>query len=809
MANRLPSHFPVTLIAKSDASWEVPFVPNPVSQTWLRSLNGAREIVQCNRTFAREVGQTTDRLMGRLVFELFAGESHDLLRDALETVDETHDVRDVELRLLRPSGPPVDVSMHVATVVDEEALSYVRMTLRDITARKRADQELLKSALDLKRAKEAAETASRAKSEFLANVSHEVRTPLMGVIGTAELLASTNLTPVQRDHLHVIDESAEALLAILNDILDFSKIEAGKIELEQWSLCLRDHLDSILRSLASRVGEKALELICDVSADVPDMLIGDAGRLRQILFNLVGNAIKFTDDGDVAVSVRRQESTGEHVTLLFEVSDTGIGIPEDKQEAIFHEFVQADASTTRRYGGTGLGLAIASRLVRAMGGQISLSSRVGQGSAFRFTIRFGLDAVTERAPASRASALTGLRTLLVDDHATNRRVLSEMVRRWGLRVHTVASVESALDHLRQAARQGDPVRLVLSDLHMPDADGFDLAFAVKRDPTLGGPTTILLTSGGRVDDQARLRNAGVAACVLKPVRHSELLDAIQSVMGAAPASARSSTVEEPTPPLKPLRVLVAEDSLANQRLAVGMLEKGKHTVTVVSTGAAAVAAFMAEPFDVVLMDLQMPEMDGFEALRAIRRREDETKASPIRIVALTARASPKDEERCMATGFDGYLTKPFRSRHLFEAIAASLPAPYARSGGSGEGPEADAGDPALNWEVALASVEGDRELLGKVVQGFLGQQPSLVAELKDALRTRDLTVVQRVAHTIGGSLRLFEGSRVVERASHLEEMCRAGSVDRVDQEWHALDAELEVVVSELRLFVNDLSERRG
>ena len=759
----------------------------------------SRRIVQCNQRLVRETGLASDRLIGRPIFELFAAESQDLVRDALDVVDETRYVRDVELRLLRQDKPQADVSMHAATITDEQDRTYFRITLRDITGRKRADAELLKRAAELKQAKEAAELANRAKSEFLANVSHEVRTPLNGVIGTAELLSHTTLTQVQRDHLDVISESAEALLVILNDILDYSKIEAGKLDLERRSLHLRDDLDNVLQSVASRVGDKAIELVGDVSADVPDLLIGDRGRLQQVLFNLVGNAIKFTERGEVVVRVRQQEATDDAVTLCFEVSDTGIGIPKDKQDTIFQEFVQADASTTRRYGGTGLGLAIASRLIRAMGGEISLSSEVGEGSTFRFTIRFDLGS-TGSEHLTHPSALTGLRTLVVDDNATNRKILSEMVRSWGLRAQTVPGVAAAIDALRQAAQQGDPVQLVLSDVQMPDADGFDLAAALRRDSTLGDPTTILLTSGGRPGDTARLVEAGVAASLVKPVRHSELLETIQRVMHLAPATGRASIGQEPTVRLEPLRVLLAEDSLANQRLAVGMLEREGHTVMVTGTGTEAVSAFTAGAFDLVLMDLQMPEMDGFEALRAIRRREHETGASPTPIVALTARATREDEEHCIAAGFDGYLTKPFRSRQLVEAIAGSL-SPMRTSGG--ECAEASSGDASLDWAVALAAVDGDHQLLRKVMQGFLGQQASLVAEIRAALLPLDLSVVQRVAHTIGGSLRLFERSRIVQRAAQLEQTCRAGASERVDQEWRALEAELAPVVSELRRFVNE------
>ena len=758
----------------------------------------SRRIVQCNKRLVRETGLSSEDLIGRPVFELFARESRDLARDALDVVDETRDVRDVELRLLRQHGPQADVSMHAATITDEQDRTYFRITLRDITGRKRADAELLKRAAELKQAKEAAETANRAKSEFLANVSHEVRTPLNGVIGTAELLGHTSLTQGQRDHIAVVSASAEALLAILNDILDYSKIEAGKLDLEQRSLRLRDDLGNVLKSVASRVGDKTLELVGDIPADVPDTLVGDPGRLQQVLFNLVGNAIKFTDHGEVVVRVRRHEATDGSVTLCFEVSDTGIGIPQDKQDAIFQEFVQADASTTRRYGGTGLGLTIASRLIRAMGGEISLSSEVGKGSTFRFTIPFGLGTAPDREPPG--SALSGLRTLVVDDNETNRRILEEMVRSWGLRAQTAAGVAVAVDELRRAANQGDPFRLVLSDVQMPDADGFELAAVLKRDPSLGQPATILLTSGGRVGDDARLEEVGVAASLVKPVRHSELFEAIQSVMGVAPAvGGEDSTVQGgATVQLEPLHVLVAEDSLANQRLVVGMLERDGHTVRVTSTGTEAVSVRTTGTFDVVLMDLQMPEMDGFEALRAIRHWEQERGVPPVPVVALTARATRTDEDNCIAAGFNGYLTKPFRSRDLVKAIAASLSPTHPRRTVCAEaGPVV-----GLNWEGALETVDGDHELLAKVIQGFLGQRPSLVAELRDALPTLDLDVIQRVAHTIGGSLRLFEGSRIVALAGQLEETCRAGSSDRVDQMWRALEAELEVVVDELVGFVN-------
>ena len=760
-------------------------------------------VLGCNRALTSATGYAKREIVGRDVFDLYLAGDMEHARQVSREFVKNGKVHDVEMPLKHRDGHGIDVSISLSVGArhSDGRIAESILILRDITARKRAEDALRRSAVELKQAKEAAETANQAKSEFLANVSHEVRTPLNGVIGTAELLGQTGLTTVQRDHVHVIGESAEALLVILNDILDFSKIEAGMLDIERRVLHLRDHVGDVLKSLASRTSGKDLELVSDISTDVADTLLGDPDRLRQILCNLVGNAIKFTERGEVVLRVRQHESTDEDVALCFEVVDTGIGVPPDKQDVIFQEFVQADSSTTRRYGGTGLGLAIASRLVDAMGGQISLSSEVGKGSTFSFTIRLGVGTVAEGEPTGHLGGLDGLRTLVVDDNATNRRILAEMARGWGLHVHTAASVASAIDHLQRAAHGDEPVRLVLSDVQMPDADGFDLAAALGRDASLGHPTTILLTSGGHPRDHARLEDANVAACLVKPVKHSELLETIQSVMGLAGAVARTSETEDLTVQLRPLCVLLAEDSLANQRLAVGMLEKGAHTVTVASTGADAVEVFMADSFDVVVMDLQMPEMDGFEALRAIRHQEHETDAAPTPIVALTALATRKDEERCLAAGFDGYLTKPFRSPELFAAISASLPAqPTAGDAGA----EVNGPDTCLDWETALDTVDGDAALLGKVVQGFLGQQPSLVAELREAFGASDLAVVQRVAHTIGGSLRLFEGAGVVERARQLEASCRDGSFDRAEQAWRALESELDVVMPELDGFVHNL-----
>ena len=476
------------------------------------------------------------------------------------------------------------------------------------------------------------------------------------MIGTAELLRDTELTQVQHDHLDAIRESAEALLDIINDILDFSKIEADKLQSEQRPFGLRDRLGNLVKSLAPRLHGKPVAMRTGIAGDAPDALLGDARLLRQVLANLLSNAIKFTERGEIVLRVCVHELSPDAVTLRFEVADTGIGIPPDKQRVIFEEFVQADASTTRRYGGTGLGLAIASRLVDALGGAIGLESEPGTGSTFHFTARFGLDAA---APA-------------------------------------------------EAPRPAEP------DVELP-----------------------------------------------------------------------------------PLHVLLVEDSVANQRVGAGMLRKLQHTVRIVTDGAAAVEACATERFDVVLMDLQMPGMDGYEATRAIRRREQDLGLARTPIVALTARASMGNEALCLSAGFDGYLPKPYRSRELLDAIAARVggPEPAVAPASPAAGPHPDA---RLDWDAALAALDGDRELLATVVEGFLGQQPALVAELREALGVGDLAVVKRVAHTVGGSLRLFHDARVVALAHDLEDRCREGTPDQAAAAWRTLEPELAAVVIELR-----------
>ena len=723
----------------------------------------------------------------------------------LRLLTEQGSLANYESELRKRDGRPVWVLENASRTEGRNGESFIEGTLIDITERKKAERDILK-------AKEAAEMANRAKSEFLANMSHEIRTPMNGILGMTELALQTKLDEEQQEYLSLVKSSADSLLTVINDILDFSKIEAGKLDLDPIEFNLRESLNETLKTMTLRAYAKGLELVGEVRPEVPDTVIGDPARIRQILLNLLANAVKFTEQGEIVATAWVEEQDDSGLMIHFSVRDTGIGIPREKQQLIFEAFSQADSSTTRKYGGTGLGLTISSRLVQMMGGNIWVESEAGKGSTFHFTVR--LENGTEE-PASDVGALESadfrnMKVLVVDDNATNRRVLEDTLKRWGAEVQVESSATRAFRVLQKENDRGQGFSVVLVDANMPEMDGFELVELIRRDPAVAHAQIVLLTSSPQDLNAGRLRNIGISACLTKPVSQMELKTVLLPLAGLplqsetdglgaedppppepgciaspgqmeAPNQAeRAGEPEGPGEPHEKLRILMAEDNAVNQAVAVRFLFKLGHDSTVVNNGREAVEAVLDGQYDLVLMDVQMPLMDGLEATAAIREWEAKN-GGHIPIVAMTAHAMAGDRERCLDAGMDEYVTKPVERQRLSDAICAVMN--QKRPEGAARRTE----DKTVDLHQMLVMFDGDEDLLAEVAGLFLDLYPKQLKEIGTAIASGDARTLERTAHSLRGAAANFGATDVASCALRLEQMGRESQL----QEAESLNLELE------------------
>ena len=771
-------------LARQHAYLDALIASTPVA---IAVLDGRRSIRSVNPAFETLFGYSTAEAVGASIDALIVPDSLRSESSDLEARARAGEIVRVEIERRRKDGRPIQVRLSAAAVKAAPEGGLVAL-YEDISDRKAAEQAM-------RAARELAERVARARSAFLANMSHEIRTPMNAVLGFVELVLDTELQVEQRRALELVRSSSEALLTILNDILDYSKIEAEHLELESIPFDLPKVVHATATLLAVRAREKHLELTVDVPPDVPHIMRGDPTRVRQVLMNLIGNAIKFTEQGEVDVSAAVVGYHDDRTSVRFRVRDTGIGISDEQLATIFDEFTQADASMTRRYGGTGLGLAISRKLVALMGGQLSVTSEVGRGSEFSFTLRLPVERSAAAATPGRAVSLGGRRLLVVDDNETNRRILRDMLGAEGVAVHEAARADAGLTALRRAAAAGTPFDIAILDAQMPDQDGFELAAAVRADPDLAATKLLILTSAGQRGDGERCRQMGIQAYLTKPIARADLIEAVGTVLleappaGAAPALITRHSIAESR---HTLRILLAEDNLVNQQVATAMLVKRGHQVDVVGNGREAVDAIGTHDYDLVLMDIQMPEMDGFAATQAIRALP---RGRSLPIIALTAHALSGERERCLERGMTGYLAKPFKAHDLFAAIEGRTAATADTAAAPAPPVDLAAFRGTMREAGAEAAVDG-------ILATFASTLPQRLEALAEASRGGEAEAIQRAAHAFRSAAATIGAHRLAQLLEAMEASARSGDVARAQGGLQDVSREAQIVSDHVRLAVD-------